>query len=118
MSIDVAPMMETLWPSRLQLILDNWQYFTPKERERIAAAVRDATEIARTAIAKSSFDSAEQAIASLARLPESADAVRMVTAGAGGYGAPSERARHHVDADVREGKVSEAIARAIYLRRD
>ena len=39
MSIDVAPMMESLWPSRLQLILDNWQYFTPKERERIAAYV-------------------------------------------------------------------------------
>ena len=39
MSIDVAPMMASLWPSRLQLILDNWQYFTPKERERIAAYV-------------------------------------------------------------------------------
>lgn len=39
MSIDVAPMMETLWPARLQLILDNWQYFTPKERERISAYV-------------------------------------------------------------------------------
>ena len=39
MSIDVAPMMESLWPSRLQLILDNWQFFTPKERERIAAYV-------------------------------------------------------------------------------
>lgn len=39
MSIDVAPMMSSLWPSRLQLILDNWQYFTPKERERIAAYV-------------------------------------------------------------------------------
>src|SRR5215207_2329889 len=39
MSIDVAPMMAALWPSRLQLILDNWQYFTPKERERIAAYV-------------------------------------------------------------------------------
>jgi hypothetical protein len=39
MSIDVAPMMESLWPSRLRLILDNWQYFTPKERERIAAYV-------------------------------------------------------------------------------
>jgi len=39
MSIDVAPMMQSLWPSRLQLILDNWQYFTPKERERIAAYV-------------------------------------------------------------------------------
>lgn len=39
MSIDVAPTMQSLWPSRLQLILDNWQYFTPKERERIAAYV-------------------------------------------------------------------------------
>jgi hypothetical protein len=39
MSIDVAPMMQSLWPSRLQLILDNWQFFTPKERERIAAYV-------------------------------------------------------------------------------
>jgi hypothetical protein len=39
MSIDTAPVMETLWPGRLQLILDNWQFFTPKERERIAAYV-------------------------------------------------------------------------------
>jgi hypothetical protein len=39
MSIDLAPMMASLWPSRLQLILDNWQYFTPKERERVAANV-------------------------------------------------------------------------------
>jgi hypothetical protein len=39
MSIDVAPMMQSLWPSRLQLILDNWQFFTPQERERIAAYV-------------------------------------------------------------------------------
>ena len=39
MSIDTAPMMEALWPARLQLILDNWQFFTPKERERIAAYV-------------------------------------------------------------------------------
>ncbi len=39
MSIDTAPMMEVLWPARLQLILDNWQFFTPKERERIAAYV-------------------------------------------------------------------------------
>jgi hypothetical protein len=39
MSIDSAPMMEALWPARLQLILDNWQFFTPKERERIAAYV-------------------------------------------------------------------------------
>lgn len=39
MSIDTAPMMEALWPSRLRLILDNWQFFTPKERERIATYV-------------------------------------------------------------------------------
>jgi len=39
MSIDTAPAMEALWPARLQMILDNWQYFTPKERERIAAYV-------------------------------------------------------------------------------
>ena len=39
MSMDVAPMMEALWPSRLRLILDNWQFFTPKERDRIAAYV-------------------------------------------------------------------------------
>jgi hypothetical protein len=39
MSIDTAPMMQALWPSRLRLILDNWQFFTPKERERIAAYV-------------------------------------------------------------------------------
>jgi hypothetical protein len=38
-SIDVAPMMEALWPSRLRLILDNWQFFTPEERDRIAAYV-------------------------------------------------------------------------------
>jgi len=39
MSIDTSPMMEALWPSRLRLILDNWQFFTPKERERVAAYV-------------------------------------------------------------------------------
>jgi hypothetical protein len=39
MSLDTAPMMEALWPSRLRLILDNWQFFTPKERDRIAAYV-------------------------------------------------------------------------------
>lgn len=39
MSIATAPMMEVLWPSRLRLILDNWQHFTPKERERIASYV-------------------------------------------------------------------------------
>lgn len=39
MSIDTAPMMEVLWPSRLRLILDNWQFFTPEERQRIGAHV-------------------------------------------------------------------------------
>lgn len=39
MSIDTAPMVAALWPARLQLILDNWQYFTPQERERISAYV-------------------------------------------------------------------------------
>lgn len=39
MSIDTAPMMEALWPARLQMILDNWQYVAPEERERIAAYV-------------------------------------------------------------------------------
>jgi hypothetical protein len=39
MSIETAPMMEALWPSRLRLILDNWQFFTPQERERIGAYV-------------------------------------------------------------------------------
>jgi hypothetical protein len=39
MSIDTAPMMEDLWPSRLRLILDNQQFFTPQARERIGAHV-------------------------------------------------------------------------------
>lgn len=39
MSLDTAPMLETLWPARLQLFLANWQYFTPQERERVAAEV-------------------------------------------------------------------------------
>lgn len=39
MSLDVAPMLETLWPSRLQLVLDNWQHFTPQERDRVAAEI-------------------------------------------------------------------------------
>ena len=39
MSVEVAPSLETLWPSRLQMFLDNWQYFSPKERERIDAEV-------------------------------------------------------------------------------
>lgn len=39
MSLDTAPVLETLWPARLQLFLANWQYFTPQERERVAAEV-------------------------------------------------------------------------------
>ncbi|MBY0319838.1 MAG: hypothetical protein K2X72_14035 [Reyranella sp.] len=39
MSIDTAPMLEDLWPSRLRLILDNQQFFTPQERDRIGAYV-------------------------------------------------------------------------------
>ncbi len=39
MSIDTAPMMEVLWPSRSRLILDNQQFFTPEERARIGAYV-------------------------------------------------------------------------------
>lgn len=39
MSIDTAPMIETLWPARLQLILDNWRFFTPQERQRVEAQV-------------------------------------------------------------------------------
>jgi hypothetical protein len=32
-------MLAALWPARLQLILDNWQYFTPQQRDRVAAYV-------------------------------------------------------------------------------
>lgn len=39
MSIDTAPMLKTILPSRLQLILDNWVAFTPEERERLGAYV-------------------------------------------------------------------------------
>ena len=39
MSIDTAPMLAPLWPSRLRLILDNWQFFTPQQRERLSAYV-------------------------------------------------------------------------------
>ena len=39
MSIDTAPMMEPLWPARLQLILDNWQFFSPQERRRLETYV-------------------------------------------------------------------------------
>ncbi|MFZ5783660.1 MAG: hypothetical protein ACOY4R_25970 [Pseudomonadota bacterium] len=36
MSLDTAPMMSSLWPSRLRLFLDNWQYLAPQERDRVA----------------------------------------------------------------------------------
>lgn len=39
MSLETAPMMEALWSSRLRLILDNQQFFTPQERERVGAYV-------------------------------------------------------------------------------
>lgn len=39
MSLDMAPMLESLWPARLRLFLDNWRYFTPPERERVSAEV-------------------------------------------------------------------------------
>jgi hypothetical protein len=39
MSLETAPMMEALWSSRLRLILDNQQFFTPRERERIGAYI-------------------------------------------------------------------------------
>ncbi len=39
MSIDTAPMLKTILPSRMQLILDNWVAFTPEERERLGAYV-------------------------------------------------------------------------------
>jgi len=41
MSIETAPMLNTLWPPRLQLILDNWRFFTSEERERIVAHVAE-----------------------------------------------------------------------------
>lgn len=39
MSIDTAPLLSTIWPSRLRLILDNWVAFTPEERVRMEAYV-------------------------------------------------------------------------------
>ena len=39
MSIDTSPMLNTIWPARLQLIFDNWVAFTPAERERLGAYV-------------------------------------------------------------------------------
>jgi len=34
-------MLNTLWPPRLQLILDNWRFFTAEERERTVAHIAD-----------------------------------------------------------------------------
>jgi len=42
------------------------------------------------------------------------DAVRMVTAGAGGYGPPAARTRERIETDVREGKVSRETATTVY----
>jgi N-methylhydantoinase B len=42
------------------------------------------------------------------------DAVTIITPGAGGYGPPAERDRDRLACDLREGKVSHAVARAIY----
>ncbi|MDP1841691.1 MAG: hypothetical protein Q8N31_22180 [Reyranella sp.] len=39
MSIDTAPLLNTIWPARMRLILDNWVAFTPQERVRIEAYV-------------------------------------------------------------------------------
>lgn len=39
MSIDTSPMLTTIWPPRLQLIVDNWVAFTPEERDRLGAYV-------------------------------------------------------------------------------
>lgn len=41
MSIDTAPMLNVLWPPRLQLILDNWRYLTPEDRQRVSAHVAE-----------------------------------------------------------------------------
>lgn len=47
MSIDTAPMLALLWPPRLQLILDNWRYFTPEERQRVGAHVAETWRLSR-----------------------------------------------------------------------
>ncbi len=39
MSIDTAPLLNTIWPARMRLILDNWVAFTPQERVRIESYV-------------------------------------------------------------------------------
>lgn len=47
MSIDTAPMLAPLWPARLRLILDNWRYFAPEERERVGANVAESWRLSR-----------------------------------------------------------------------
>jgi N-methylhydantoinase B len=42
------------------------------------------------------------------------EAVSIVTPGAGGYGDPHQRARELVERDLREGKISETVARDVY----
>lgn len=39
MSIDTSPMMLPIWKARLHLILDNWQVFTPQQREHVGIYV-------------------------------------------------------------------------------
>ena len=39
MSIETAPVIPRLWPTRLELILRNWASFTDAERDRLAAYV-------------------------------------------------------------------------------
>lgn len=39
MSIDTAPMMQPLWPTRLQLILDNGRVLTPEQRDLVGAYI-------------------------------------------------------------------------------
>jgi hypothetical protein len=39
MSIETAPVIPRLWPTRLELILRNWESFTDAERDRVATYV-------------------------------------------------------------------------------
>ena len=36
MSIDTAPVLQRLWPARMELILTNWTSFTDEQREKVA----------------------------------------------------------------------------------
>jgi hypothetical protein len=61
MAIETAPMLEEAWPARLQLILDNWRDFTPRQRDRasdsVAAAWRASTDRRRfAAVIRSPLD--------------------------------------------------------------